>query len=53
MICFCPFQLNFVMCYFLTVNTVNILFKVLDQYRQKQYVAPRVLQQSLNYLNTG
>ncbi|XP_072048064.1 LOW QUALITY PROTEIN: importin-7-like [Amphiura filiformis] len=36
-----------------TVNTVNILFKVLDQFRQKQYVAPRVLQQSLNYLNTG
>ncbi|XP_061173648.1 importin-7-like [Saccostrea echinata] len=32
---------------------IQVLFKVLDQYRQKAYVAPRVLQQSINYLNQG
>ncbi|KAK2154166.1 hypothetical protein LSH36_275g06021 [Paralvinella palmiformis] len=30
-----------------------VLLKLLDQYRQKQYVSPRVLQQILNYLNIG
>ncbi|CAG2214732.1 IPO7 [Mytilus edulis] len=32
---------------------IAVLFKVLDQYRQKIYVAPRVMQQVLNYLNQG
>ncbi|OWF54942.1 importin-7-like [Mizuhopecten yessoensis] len=32
---------------------VQVLLKVLDQYRQKLYVAPRVLQQTINYLNQG
>lgn len=27
--------------------------KVLYQYKEKQYVAPRVLQQTLNYINQG
>uniref|UniRef100_A0A8C9YY90 Importin 8 n=1 Tax=Sander lucioperca TaxID=283035 RepID=A0A8C9YY90_SANLU len=31
----------------------QVLLKVLDQHRQKQYVTPRVLQQCLNYLNQG
>ncbi|XP_013932021.1 PREDICTED: importin-8 [Thamnophis sirtalis] len=31
----------------------QVLLKILDQYRQKDYVAPRVLQQTLNYLNQG
>ncbi|XP_030575917.1 importin-8 isoform X4 [Archocentrus centrarchus] len=31
----------------------QVLLKVVDQYRQKQYVTPRVLQQCLNYLNQG
>ncbi|XP_071956565.1 importin-7-like [Antedon mediterranea] len=32
---------------------LTTLLKVLDQYRQQQYISPRVLQQSLNYVNTG
>ncbi|XP_061921593.1 importin-8 isoform X1 [Entelurus aequoreus] len=42
--------------YFLKTYAVGIqqvLLKVVDQHRQKQYVAPRVLQQCLNYLNQG
>nr|DBA30347.1 TPA: hypothetical protein GDO54_006343 [Pyxicephalus adspersus] len=35
------------------VGVLQVLLKVLDQQRQKLYVAPRVLQQSLNYLNLG
>ncbi|XP_031438551.1 importin-8 isoform X1 [Clupea harengus] len=35
------------------VGIQQVLLKVVDQHRQKQYVAPRVLQQSLNYLNQG
>lgn len=35
------------------VGIQQVLLKVVDQHRQKQYVAPRVLQQSLNYLNEG
>uniref|UniRef100_A0A7N6BZY6 Importin N-terminal domain-containing protein n=1 Tax=Anabas testudineus TaxID=64144 RepID=A0A7N6BZY6_ANATE len=31
----------------------QVLLKVVDQHRQKQYVTPRVLQQCLNYLNQG
>lgn len=30
-----------------------MLLKVLYQYKEKQYVAPRVLQQTLNYINQG
>lgn len=36
-----------------SAGVIQVLFKVLDQYRQKAYVAPRVLQQALNYLNQG
>ncbi|KAM8973357.1 importin-8 [Pelodytes ibericus] len=35
------------------VGVQQVLLKVLEQHRQKQYVAPRVLQQTLNYLNQG
>ncbi|XP_043944138.1 importin-8 [Protopterus annectens] len=31
----------------------QVLLKIVDQYRQKQYVAPRVVQQALSYLNKG
>lgn len=30
---------------------VQVLLKVVDQHRQRQYVTPRVLQQCINYLN--
>lgn len=30
-----------------------MLLKVLYHYKEKQYVAPRVLQQALNYINQG
>ncbi|XP_030629161.1 importin-8 isoform X2 [Chanos chanos] len=33
------------------VGIQQVLLKVVDQHRQKQYVAPRVLQHALNYLN--
>ncbi|KAK3603195.1 hypothetical protein CHS0354_036118, partial [Potamilus streckersoni] len=32
---------------------IAVLLEVLDQYRRKIYVAPRVLQQALNYINQG
>ncbi|XP_030070417.1 LOW QUALITY PROTEIN: importin-8 [Microcaecilia unicolor] len=35
------------------VGIQQVLLKILDQYRQKQYIASRVLQQALNYLNQG
>ncbi|XP_069759236.1 importin-8 isoform X4 [Narcine bancroftii] len=35
------------------VGIQQVLLKLVDQRRQKQYVAPRVLQQVLNYLNQG
>lgn len=35
------------------VGIQQVLLKILDQYRQKEYIAPRVLQQALNYLNQG
>uniref|UniRef100_A0A668AU32 Importin 8 n=1 Tax=Myripristis murdjan TaxID=586833 RepID=A0A668AU32_9TELE len=35
------------------VGIQQVLLKVVDQHRQKQYVTPHVLQQSLNYLNQG
>ncbi|XP_064603784.1 importin-7-like [Liolophura sinensis] len=34
-------------------DVIQVLLKVLDLYRQKIYVAPRVLQQALNYLHQG
>ncbi|KAM8884354.1 importin-8 isoform 2-T2 [Synchiropus picturatus] len=34
-----------------SVGILQVLLKVVDQHRQKQYVAPRVLQQCLNYMN--
>lgn len=33
------------------VFSAQVLLKVVDQHRQKQYVTPRVLQQCINYLN--
>lgn len=35
------------------VSSAQVLLKVVDQHRQKQYVTPRVLQQCINYLNQG
>ncbi|XP_035003849.1 importin-8 isoform X3 [Hippoglossus stenolepis] len=35
------------------VGIQQVLLKVVDQHRQKQYITPRVLQQCLNYLNQG
>uniref|UniRef100_A0A671WJ35 Importin 8 n=1 Tax=Sparus aurata TaxID=8175 RepID=A0A671WJ35_SPAAU len=35
------------------VGIQQVLLKVVDQHRQKQYVTPRVLQQCINYLNQG
>uniref|UniRef100_A0A3Q2P367 Importin 7 n=1 Tax=Fundulus heteroclitus TaxID=8078 RepID=A0A3Q2P367_FUNHE len=35
------------------VAAQQVLLKVLYQYKEKQYVAPRVLQQTLNYVNQG
>jgi len=32
---------------------LEVLLKILDQYRRKQYISPRVLQQTLNYINIG
>ena len=40
----------FVLC---AAGILQALFKTMDQYRQKQYVAPRVMQQALNYINQG
>ncbi|KAH3857509.1 hypothetical protein DPMN_100118, partial [Dreissena polymorpha] len=34
-------------------GAIQVLFKVLDEYRRKMYVAPRVMQQALNFLNQG
>ncbi|XP_044732158.1 importin-7 isoform X2 [Chrysoperla carnea] len=36
-----------------SVGILTVLLKILDQYRNKIYVAPRVLQQTLNYINQG
>lgn len=32
---------------------LEVLLKILDQYRRKVYVSPRVVQQSINYINQG
>ena len=34
-------------------KVTGLMLKVLDQFRRKEYVAPRILQQSLNYLSQG
>jgi len=34
-------------------GVIQVLFKILEQYRLKVYVAPRVMQQALNFLNQG
>lgn len=36
-----------------TCGIIPVLLNLLDQYRKKMYVAPRVIQQTLNYLNHG
>lgn len=36
-----------------SAGILQVLLKLLDHYRQKHYVAPRVLQQTFNYLNQG
>ncbi|KAL0280330.1 UNVERIFIED_CONTAM: hypothetical protein PYX00_001656 [Menopon gallinae] len=36
-----------------SAGILEVLLKVLDQYRRKIYVSPRVLQKTLNYLNQG
>uniref|UniRef100_UPI00358E494A importin-7-like isoform X2 n=1 Tax=Myxine glutinosa TaxID=7769 RepID=UPI00358E494A len=35
------------------IGIQQVLLKLVEQHRQKQFVTPRVLQQSLNFLNTG
>ncbi|KAL9955530.1 hypothetical protein ACROYT_G036866 [Oculina patagonica] len=40
-------------CKSFAVSVTQILLKVLDQYRRKVFVAPRVLQQTINYLKNG
>ncbi|XP_055963797.1 importin-8 [Sorex fumeus] len=35
------------------VGIQQVLLKILEQYRRKEYVTPRVLQQTLNFLNQG
>ncbi|XP_012218774.1 importin-7 [Linepithema humile] len=34
-----------------SAGILEVLLKILDQYRRKIYVSPRVIQQSLNYMN--
>ena len=34
-------------------KVTGIMLKILDQHRKKEYVAPRILQQCLNYLSQG
>lgn len=41
----------FLMTY--AVGILQVILKVMDQHRQKQYVTPRILQQCMNYLNQG
>uniref|UniRef100_A0A1A8MG02 Importin 8 n=1 Tax=Nothobranchius pienaari TaxID=704102 RepID=A0A1A8MG02_9TELE len=48
---YCQFADFFLKTY--AVGIQQVLLKVVDQHRQRQYVSPRVLQQCLNYLNQG
>lgn len=43
----------FTFCFFDQNFFSKVLLKVLYQYKEKQYMAPRVLQQTLNYINQG
>uniref|UniRef100_A0A1B6E1F9 Importin N-terminal domain-containing protein n=1 Tax=Clastoptera arizonana TaxID=38151 RepID=A0A1B6E1F9_9HEMI len=36
-----------------SAGILEVLLKILDQHRRKSYVSPRVLQQTLNYVNQG
>ncbi|KAL6429387.1 hypothetical protein ACFW04_008221 [Cataglyphis niger] len=36
-----------------SAGILEVLLKILDQYRRKIYVSPRVMQQSINYINQG
>ena len=47
--------LNFLfkLCFLIKIFFSKVLLKVLYQYKEKQYMAPRVLQQTLNYINQG
>jgi hypothetical protein len=36
-----------------SAGILQVIMKQLDEYRQKCYVSPRVLQQCINYLNQG
>ncbi|XP_046627722.1 importin-7 [Neodiprion virginianus] len=36
-----------------SAGILEVLLKILDQYRRKIWVCPRVLQQSINYINQG
>lgn len=38
---------------FPSAGILQVLMKLMDQYCLKQYVAPRVMQQALNYINQG
>lgn len=40
-------------CFEFVASVTQILLKVLDQYRRKVFVAPRVIQQTVNYLKNG
>ena len=50
---FLPLDSCLLSCLFPVVSVTQILLKVLDQYRRKVFVAPRVLQQAVNYLKNG
>jgi len=36
-----------------SAGILEVLLKILDQYRRKIYVSPRVIQQTINYINRG
>lgn len=36
-----------------SAGILEVLLKILDQYRQRVYVSPRVMQQTLNYIDQG
>lgn len=36
-----------------SAGILEVLLKILDQYRRKFFVSPRVLQQTINYIDQG
>jgi hypothetical protein len=36
-----------------SAGILEVLLKILDQYRRKIYISPRVMQQTINYINQG